>query len=246
MTSEQGPGRDGAPPVARAHGLDPVALRRTSAPEQVADRLTALILDGTLLPGDRLPESTLAASLGISRNSVREGIRLLERGRLVRSEMHRGAVVATPSVADLDDLYTARHRLEELAAGLPDDGGRDQALEAAYARLEAAAATRDARTIVEADMAFHATIVARLGSERLDAFFAQVITEMGYYLRILSHTDDEPGHADDAVLAQHRVLVDAIRAGDAAAARAAVAEHLAANHRRIRDILAERAAAGPR
>ncbi|WP_413320341.1 GntR family transcriptional regulator [Agrococcus sp. 1P02AA] len=213
-------------------------IQRTSTATQVADRLTALILAGELGPGDRLRESALAESLGISRNSVREGIRLLERGRLVRHEMHRGAVVVTPSIAELDDLYRTRLHLESLAVRLAPTSERRSALEGAFAELERAAAGGQPRGIVEADMAFHAALVAGLESERLSAFFDSVTTEMGYYLLIQSHVDDEPGRADEAVLANHRRLLDAVLSGDPGSAEAALVEHLRINHQRIREILA--------
>lgn len=212
-------------------------LHRTSAAEQVADLLTGLILDGTLGAGERLRESALSQTLGISRNSVREGIRLLEQGRLVHYEMHRGAVVATPSIAELDDLYRTRMHLETLAAGVVPTPEQTADLERAFELLVAAARTGQAREIVAADMAFHSTLVARLGSPRLSAFFQTVTTEMGYYLLILSHVDDEPGHVDEAVLAHHRVLLDAALAGDTDAARTALVAHLEENHQRIRQIL---------
>lgn len=227
------------------HALSPLSLQRTSAAEQAADRLTALILDGTLGAGERLRESALAETLGVSRSSIREGIRLLERGRLVRYEMHRGAVVVTPSIAELDDLFRTRLHLETLAVGMEATEESAASLERAFRALEAAARTRQAREIVAADMAFHAALVAGLGSARLDAFFESVTTEMGYYLLILSHTDDEPGHVDEAVLSHHRHLLDTILSGDAEAARAALVEHLRENHGRIRQIL-ETGAAGPK
>lgn len=233
-----------APTSGVEHALSPLSLQRTSAAEQAADRLTALILDGTLGAGERLRESALAETLGVSRSSVREGIRLLERGRLVRYEMHRGAVVVTPSIAELDDLYRTRLHLETLAVGVEAVPQRDAALERAFRGLEAAARTGQAREIVAADMAFHAALVAGLGSARLSAFFESVTTEMGYYLLILSHTDDEPAHVDEAVLSHHRHLLDTILSGDTDAARAALVEHLRDNHDRIRQIL-EAGTSGP-
>ncbi|MET4098540.1 DNA-binding GntR family transcriptional regulator [Agrococcus sp. UYP10] len=241
-TSGAAPERQSAAAPERA--LVPLALQRTSAAEQAADHLTALILDGTLGPGERLRESALAESLGISRNSVREGIRLLEQGRLVRYEMHRGAVVVTPSIDELDDLFRTRLHLETLAVGAERTPERVKALEGAFEALVAAAGTSQAREIVVADMAFHAAIVDGLGSARLSAFFASLTTELGYYLLILSHTDDEPGHVDEAVLAHHRRLLDTALSGDVEGARAALAEHLHENHQRIRQILAAGGAGG--
>lgn len=214
-----------------------MALHRASAAEQVADRLTALILDGTIGPGERLRESALAQTLDISRNSVREGIRLLERGRLVKYEMHRGAVVVTPSVPELDDLYRTRMHLEMLAVAVEPSPEQVAALEGAFERLVAAANTRSAREVVAADLAFHAALVARLGSARIDAFYETVATEMGYYLLILSHADDEIGRVDEAVLEHHRLLLETLLAGDAEAGAEALAAHLAENHERIRQIL---------
>jgi DNA-binding GntR family transcriptional regulator len=228
---------------AGARPLPNLALHRTSAAEQVADRLTGLILEGQLRSGDRLRESALSQSLGISRNSVREGIRLLEQGRLVRYEMHRGAVVATPTVAELDDLYRTRLHLETLAAGAVATPERVAGLDAAFERLVAAAHTRQPREIVAADMGFHAELIARLESARLSAFFESIATEMGFYLLILSHVDEEPEHVDEAVLAHHRHLVDTLRSGDVHRAQRAVREHLQQNHDRIRDILEKNLAA---
>lgn len=203
----------------------------------MADRLTDLILDGTLQAGERLRESALSQTLGISRNSVREGIRLLEQGRLVRYEMHRGAVVATPSLEDLDDLYRTRLHLEILA--IPDDPTPEQiaALETAFDALVSAARTGQAREIVAADMAFHSALVAQLGSARISAFFDTITTEIGYYLLILSHADDEPARVEEAVLDHHRRLLETVVSGDPAAARAALTAHLTENHQRIRQIL---------
>lgn len=230
--------------VAAGRPLPVLALTRTSAAEQVADRLTTLILEGQMRAGDRLRESALSQRLGISRNSVREGIRLLEQGRLVRYEMHRGAVVATPTVEELDDLYRTRIHLETLAAATPATPEHIEALERAFESLAAAARTRQAREIVAADMAFHAELVARLGSARISRFFESIATEMGYYLLILSHVDEEPEHVDEAVLDHHRALTDLLRSGDTARAQEAVRAHLTQNHARIRDIL-ERDLAGP-
>lgn len=219
------------------HATPMLSLTRTSAAEQVADRLTTLILEGQLRSGERLRESALSQSLGISRNSVREGIRLLEQGRLVRYEMHRGAVVATPTIAELDDLYRTRTHLETLAAAVVATPEQIEALDTAFERLVAAAQTRQARDIVTADMAFHSELVARLGSTRMSGFFDAIATEMGFYLLILSHVDAEPEHVDEAVLAHHRTLLEMLRSGDTDAAQRAVRAHLEGNHARIRDIL---------
>ena len=236
--------RTGAPspqrPAARAahgRGAEALSLNRVSAAEQVADLLTAKILDGTLPAGQRLRESNLANTLGISRNSVREGIRLLEQSRLLRYEMHRGAVVATPSIDELDDLYRTRLHLETAAVAIPPTPSQAAALQRAFDGLVAAGLAGQPRELVAADMAFHAAIVALLGSHRLDAFYRTLSTEMGYYLLLLSYTDDEHRRADQLIVQHHRALLEVVLSGDAERARDAVSAHLRVNHARIREIL---------
>lgn len=229
--------RQPAPRTLHGRGAEALSLNRVSAAEQVADLLTAKILDGTLAAGQRLRESTLASTLGISRNSVREGLRLLEQGRLLRYEMHRGAVVTTPSVDELDDLYRTRLHLETAAAAIPPTPLQAAALQSAFDALVAAGLAGQARELVAADMTFHAAIVALLGSHRLDAFYRTVATEMGYYLLLLSYTDDEHQRADELIVQHHRALLEVILSGDAERARDAVSAHLRANHARIRQIL---------
>lgn len=60
------------------------AARRPLA-DEVAERIQAMILDGTLQPGDRLPaERELAEQLGVNRSSLREALKKLEQLRLIR------------------------------------------------------------------------------------------------------------------------------------------------------------------
>jgi len=68
--------------------------------KQVAAQIKKLIVDGTLLPGEQLPvEEKLGASFGVSRNTVREALRLLSADNLVRTTrgVSGGTFVAVPS-----------------------------------------------------------------------------------------------------------------------------------------------------
>lgn len=85
------------------------------------------ILNGTIAPGERLIESTLCASLGVSRTVVREALRQLESEDLVSVVPNRGPIVTVLSEHDIESIYEVRARLEGLAAELfalraaPDD-----------------------------------------------------------------------------------------------------------------------------
>lgn len=89
--------------------------------EQITTYVERQIINGSLKSGDRVQESRIVRELGVSRGSVREAFRLLERKRLLCIVPRRGAIVAnlSPSrVADLNALVVLimTSVVEELAA----------------------------------------------------------------------------------------------------------------------------------
>jgi DNA-binding GntR family transcriptional regulator len=82
------------------------------AVEAVVDTLRATIFDGRLRPGDRLDETTLVAELDISRNTLREGFRVLAHEHLVEHLPNRGVFVRRLTVKEAGDVYRTRRLLE--------------------------------------------------------------------------------------------------------------------------------------
>jgi DNA-binding GntR family transcriptional regulator len=80
-------------------------------PLQIAEHLSARIIDGREPPGGRLREVELAESFSVSRATVREALRLLEQRGLVRIPPQRGAHVTQLSAKELDDLFEVRASL---------------------------------------------------------------------------------------------------------------------------------------
>lgn len=97
--------------------------------QMAALHIQALIFDGTLLPGRRVPQDEIAEALGISRIPLREALIALEREGWVTIEIHRGAFVNAFDESDLRDHYgmlgtvygfAARRALERGSPSLPD------------------------------------------------------------------------------------------------------------------------------
>ncbi|MER7250662.1 GntR family transcriptional regulator [Kribbella sp. NPDC000426] len=84
----------------------------------VAAELRRLILDGSLPPGERLVEDRLAQQLGVSRNPIREAMRVLEAEGFLDVAARRGAFVAKLSAQQAEDLFQVRLALEPLGARL--------------------------------------------------------------------------------------------------------------------------------
>jgi len=83
--------------------------------EEVRDALREEILDGSLPPGRRIVQDSVAATLGASRIPVREALRQLEAEGLVTIEPDVGARVAPLSPEDLHEVYFMREALEPVA-----------------------------------------------------------------------------------------------------------------------------------
>ena len=224
-------------------GLQDVVVRRVSTAQQVADGLTEMILNGKMAPGEPLKESAIAASLRISRNTVREAVRILEQGGLVRRpEMHRGATVIEPSDEELADPHRARMLLEVAGAAATTTPEAIAAVRAAYDAMVAAAERHEPELLVQRDLDFHAAIVAQLGSRLIDGFYGQLKRELHYFLMVLSLEDleyQQPGK----ILHEHGQIMHALEAGQIAAAQQLTTVLIQENEERVRSIFHERGVA---
>lgn len=204
--------------------LEPVERRSTAA--IVADRIRTAIMRGTFPPGTQLGEVELAARLGVSRGPLREAMQRLVAEGLLRSERHRGLFVRDLDAADVRDVHHARASVERAAGLLLIDGDREQAadlLAAALADIEEAVRAGDPVAVADADHAFHTELVAASGSPRLRRMADGLLVETRMCLAALQQTAPPA----DGLLAEHRELVDAIRAGDRDRLTATLDAHMA-------------------
>lgn len=81
---------------------------------RIAEEIRRAIVGGTLVPGERLTESRLAAQYRVSRIPVREALRHLESEGFVTTTPHRGAVVGHVGPHEATDLVEVREVLETL------------------------------------------------------------------------------------------------------------------------------------
>src|ERR1044071_1605671 len=91
---------------------DRALLGRTSTAERVSDILRSRIAEGYFPPGTRLSEDAIGGALGVSRNTLREGFRLLTHGLRLVHELSRGFFARVLTVADVEDIYRTRALVE--------------------------------------------------------------------------------------------------------------------------------------
>lgn len=103
-------------PASGGHSPEPVARRPLH--EEAADRLRDMIIEGKLVPGERIPEQAVCDRLGVSRTPLREALKMLATEGLVVLQPNRGATVANPSAEEVDQTFRVIGAMEALAGEL--------------------------------------------------------------------------------------------------------------------------------
>ena len=215
---------------------DPSPIRRDSVITQAAQEICRLIEAERLGAGDALPtETRLAELLGVSRNSVREALRVLHGLGYVEKAAGQRVIVtaAAPSgkgVFDESVMIEAAPVANEVRSHIAQKCAELAAarlsatelanMEAALAALEAAIAGKDLNAAKSAHDAFHGQFLAGARNPLLVGMFNQA---QGARLSNVSPKHNsfyDPRHLD-----QHRSLLRALRKRDARTARAVVRKH---------------------
>jgi GntR family transcriptional repressor for pyruvate dehydrogenase complex len=206
---------------------------------RVAEHVRRLIETGDLHPGDRLPgERDLARALGVSRPTVRSGLKALEAMGVVLSRRGAGTFIAE-GPPDLgreplgllaalhgftpDEMFEARLVLEVGVAGLAaEHASAEQLATIAEDLTDLFAAVDDPHAFLVHDVRFHRALASGCGNRVLAALMEMVAAQF-YEQRkqTMSRARDRRESAE-----MHRRIFRAVRARNPGAAREAMAEHL--------------------
>lgn len=206
-------------------------LGRGSTAERVAGVLRERVTEGHIPPGTRLSEEVVGATLGVSRNTLREAFRLLAHERLLVHEMNRGVFVRTLDRDDVVELYRLR-RLVEGAAVREVASASDRAIEEIRTSVEEgerAAAEQRWPDVATADLHFHQGIVRLAGSPRLEDFMLRLHAE----LRLAFHAMNDLRRFHAPYLARNRELLAALESRNTQQAELLLSVYLADAERHL-------------
>jgi DNA-binding GntR family transcriptional regulator len=200
---------------------------RLSGRERAYRHLRETVLVDPSVQGTFLNEVDLAQDIGVSRTPVREALLLLVSEGLIEMVPKRGAYVPPLSGRQIRELMELRDVLERHAASvtLAQHTVPVDAMRAALAEQERLLAIEpcDAQEFIEWDRRFHQSLVDAAGNELIARTYAGLRTrQVRVGVAALFRAIDR----QRAVCAEHGRIVDALGAGDEAAAHAAISEHL--------------------
>lgn len=222
----------------------------------VTGHVEQLLFSGQLEPGDALPsEPDLAAALGLSRLTVREGLRALQARGLIDIHHGRRPVVAHANARPLRDFFSASVRRD--VRGLMELIEVRLAIEVHTTQLAATHATTsdlaalemaldlmrrsvdDDEQFNDADVRFHAAVAAASGNRTL-SLLVEGMDEPLHTSRLSSlRAYRRRSESMDELLAEHQDIADRIAARDARGAAAAMRRHLVRTRNDLRAAFAE-------
>jgi DNA-binding GntR family transcriptional regulator len=196
--------------------------------EFIRDRIRDRISDGTYPPGTRLVERDLAADFEVSRLPVREALRMLNTEGFVEMLATRGVIVRQLSRSDVEELFDVREALETAAfrkAAQRATKADVKRLESLARKAERAIATGDRDTVYACNVEFH-DIVPDMARNKV---LVEMLEPIEGRLHWINLQNDEP----EVLWGEHRIMLEALIAGDVDRTQQLSCEHIEVNRIRV-------------
>ena len=216
--------------------MPPVFTRqkRATLTNRALKEIRDAIRTGKLKPGDRLIEMQLAEEMQISRFPIREALRYLEKEGLVETKPFKGTHVARFTEQDMEELYSLRSSLEELAVRILIknlDEKKIKKLETIIQTMQKASQTGNLDQMISEDLRFHQTICELSGHRKLLEVWRTLESQLQVFLTI------EKDFFETAYqyVSTHDPIMEAIKHRNIKRAEKAIREHLELAMRIIRE-----------
>ncbi len=206
------------------------------AVEKAYNTIRSGILDGRFPPSSRITEQDIAAQSGVSRTPVREALRRLQAEGLLQFVPNQGAVVATWSARDIEEIFELRAMLESYVAALAAERATpeqiNQLRELAQRQYDlsqdCSSAVLEAVSVLNSQ--FHKILQQSADSKRLDAMLGQLVEVPLVSKTFNSYTPEQLIRS----ASHHLEIVIALDERDSASAAAVMRTHVLAARQAFR------------
>jgi len=197
-----------------------------SAAQKAYDFIKWAILNSVYAGGQLITEGALADEVGVSRTPVREALLRLEVEGLLTLLPKRGALIATYSEQDVEDVLDARW-LVEMHTATKSFANRHELLmeiEVVHERMKKNRREHDTAAFTTSDREFHEAIVDAAGNAVLSAVYRMLRERQTLFTSVMMR-----GRVDrmDEAIGEHERIIETLRGDDARAFEEVVASHLA-------------------
>jgi DNA-binding GntR family transcriptional regulator len=199
-------------------------LAPSSLTDALYESLRKRIINGEIAGGEKLTEQRIANEYNVARPTAKACLERLTALGLLRRTAHKTAVVPELDEEEIRDLFFSRRTIEAAAVTFLAKA-KTVPGPAAVAQASVAAAARDLsfEKQVEADIAFHSSLVSAVGSRRLSRMHELIMGEVHLSMgQFQAHRTTHP----TTVVQEHADILESIEAGDVAQAQEHLAHHL--------------------
>jgi DNA-binding GntR family transcriptional regulator len=183
--------------------------------KNLADRLRAEIMSGSLPPGARIVEGKWAPRFGVAQGSIREAINLLAQDGFVTKESGRSARVIHLSEQAVAQLYELRGAIEGLAARLAVSAHSDlSVLQAAVDAMRQAARSGNCESLLDGDLRFHLELCEISRNPFVLEHARRILLPFFAFVRMRVTASGQQTSAWDKDLEAHQRIVDLLREGE--------------------------------
>ena len=212
--------------------------------EQAYDVILDAICAGTLRPGERLTQDSVARRLNVSRQPVNNALLVLKAHGFVRDAGRRGLAVAPLDPKLFEAIYQFRSAIEPLAVKLATprlDAAATRRGRALVAQGRAVLQAADEKALVQADMDFHSFIYEMSGNslvlQTMRLNWQHLRRAMGEVLRV--------SVLAKRVWREHEAILTAMSRGDADGAARLIHDHVVLAYRNVSSAMPDAALAPP-
>jgi DNA-binding GntR family transcriptional regulator len=199
----------------------------------VADALREAIFRGVFKRGEPLRQDAIAKQFTVSQVTVREALRLLADEGVVEIAPRRGAIVASLSPDEVDEIVELRIALETLLVARAIPRLTEEDFAAAQKIISKLDKTRTMNDQLTLNIEFHGCLYAKAGRPRTLALYDKLRLAFEPYLRLLWARSDYKSHSQ----ADHRKILALCKQRDVKSAQSVLAEHIAKTGQEIFQLL---------
>jgi DNA-binding GntR family transcriptional regulator len=200
-------------------------IKKMPLHEEIVANLREMIMTGELREGDKIKESELCVSMGISRTPLREALRILSVEKIIIHVPNKGSYVCKTTINEIKEMFDVMSVLEGICARNAAKKMRDddyKKLEKIHKRLEENFSSRDQKNYIKFNNLFHVFLQGLSGNQTCN----QIINSLRQKILLYRFKSlNLPGRFEESI-EEHRELLKAFKERDPERAEMLMKVHL--------------------